>query len=96
MLITLETLLRERELEIRLQQGSSLGKKFDLPNSVQHVLPDHARAIYMKAFNSVWDEYKEGSKRKGSRTREETAHSVAWAVVKKKYQKLGDGKWREK
>ncbi len=67
----------------------------DLPDSVQHVLPKHAKSIYMKAFNNSWDEYKEESKRKEDRTREETAHSVAWAAVKKKYQKTDDGKWHE-
>ncbi|MEI6188339.1 MAG: ChaB family protein [Alphaproteobacteria bacterium] len=71
-------------------------KASDLPDSVQHVLPEHAKAIYMKAFNSAWDEYKEGSKRKLNKTREETAHSVAWAAVKKKYHKSDAGKWQEK
>ena len=28
-------------------------KASDLPDSVQHVLPEHAKAIYMKAFNSA-------------------------------------------
>ncbi len=67
----------------------------DLPDSVQHVLLEHAKHIYMKAFNNAWDEYKEDSKRKEGRTREETAHSVAWAAVKKKYQKSDNGKWHE-
>lgn len=34
-------------------------KASELPDSVKHVLPSHAQHIYMKSFNSAWDEYKE-------------------------------------
>lgn len=62
----------------------------DLPDSVQHVLPSHAQEIYKKAFNAAYDEYAE----RGPEGREETAHKVAWAAVKKKYRKNEQtGKW---
>lgn len=34
--------------------------KSDLPESVKHVLPSHAQDIYKEAFNSAWDQYKDG------------------------------------
>lgn len=69
----------------------------DLPESVKHVLPKHAQEIYKEAYNNAWDEYKQPSERRGDSTREETAHSVAWAAVKKKYEKNeSTGKWESK
>lgn len=68
----------------------------DLPESVQNVLPDHAQAIYREAFNSAYDEYKSPSDRKGDASREETAHRVAWAAVKQKYEKGADDKWHSR
>jgi cation transport regulator len=62
----------------------------DLPDSVRDNLPAHAQEIYMEAFNSAFDEYKE----RGAKGREETAHKVAWSAVKKKYRKNEKtGKW---
>ena len=49
-----------------------------------------------EAYNSAYKEYAQGSARKGGRTREETAHAVAWSAVKKKYKKGQDGKWHPK
>lgn len=68
----------------------------DLPESVQHALPAHAQDIYKEAFNSAFDEYKDPDDRKKGGSREETAHRVAWAAVKQKYEKGDDGKWHEK
>ncbi len=67
----------------------------DLPDSVTHVLPKHAQEIYAAAFNHAWEEYKSPQKRREQETREETAHKVAWAAVKKKYIKAKDG-WKER
>lgn len=64
-----------------------------LPDSVQNVLPDHAQEIYLAAFNHAWDQYKNPEERRDDASREETAHKVAWAAVKKKYWKQ-DGKWK--
>jgi cation transport regulator len=67
-------------------------KTSELPDSVKDNLPKHAQEIYMSAYNSAWDQYDEPEERRGDDTREETAHKVAWAAVKKKYEKQGD-KW---
>lgn len=55
-----------------------------LPASVRHVLPAHAQDIYRAAFNNAFAEYAESTRR------EEIAHRVAWAAVKKRYFKRGD------
>jgi len=68
----------------------------DLPDSVKKHLPVHAQDIYREAFNHAFEEYKTPSKRKGRVSREETSHKVAWAAVKKKYQKSPDGNWHPK
>lgn len=70
--------------------------KKDLPDSVHHVLPEHAQEIYKEAFNSAWDQYKHSEDRRGDASREETAHKVAWAAVKHDYQKGDDDRWHRK
>lgn len=67
----------------------------DLPESVQHVLPHHAQDIYKEAYNSALMEYKNSSDRRDDDV-EVTAARVAWAAVKKKYEKTKIGKWTEK
>jgi len=58
----------------------------DLPPPIRAHLPPHAREIYLAAFNSAWTQYAS----RDPLQREETAHRVAWAAVKHKYQKVGD------
>ena len=58
----------------------------DLPASVRHVLPPHAQDIYRAAFNNAYDRYGGADAR---------AHRIAWAAVKRRYEKLGDV-WTEK
>jgi cation transport regulator len=58
----------------------------DLPTSVRRHLPEHAQDIFREAFNHAWRTYGE---REPDR-REEIAHRVAWAAVKKRYRKVGD------
>lgn len=58
----------------------------DLPSSVADHLPEHAQTIFRKAFNSAHEQYGE----------EERAFKVAWAAVKKEYEKNDDGKWVKK
>ncbi len=65
----------------------------DLPDQVQNSLPEHAQEIYLEAFNSAWQQYDQPEERRGDNTREETAHAVAWAAVKKVYEKNGEGRW---
>jgi cation transport regulator len=58
----------------------------DLPESITKHLPDHAQSIFRKAFNSAHEQYGE----------EERAFKVAWAAVKKEYEKNDDGMWVRK
>jgi cation transport regulator len=67
----------------------------DLPDQIRGNLPKHAQEIYKEAYNSAWDEYADPSDRRGDASREETAHKVAWAAVKQKYEKQGDS-WVKK
>lgn len=71
-------------------------KTAELPDSVKDNLPKHAQEIYQEAYNSAWDQYKDAEERRGDATREETAHRVAWAAVKKGYEKNNKGKWVQK
>lgn len=64
-------------------------KTSELPDSVRDNLPDGAQEIYLKAFNSAWDEYSDRD------DRDATAHKVAWSAVKQSYEKR-DGAWVEK
>ncbi|MDM8355553.1 ChaB family protein [Pandoraea communis] len=69
----------------------------ELPASIKDHLPVHAQEIYLKAFNSAWDEYRDPGVRRGHESREETAHKVAWAAVKKCYEKdEASGRWHVK
>lgn len=61
----------------------------DLPDSVRDNLPKDAQTIYREAFNSAWDQYR------GEEDREGIAHRVAWAAVKKQYEKRDD-RWVKK
>lgn len=58
----------------------------ELPDSVK-ALPAHAKEIYMKAFNSAFEQYKD----RGDQ-REALAHATAWAAVENSYEKK-DSKW---
>lgn len=67
----------------------------DLPQSVRDSLPQGAQTIYREAFNSAWEQYADPDKRRDDASQEETAHRVAWAAVKKSYEKQGDN-WTKK
>lgn len=64
-----------------------------LPDSVRHVLPPHAQDIYREAFNHAYKKYAEANDRRGDDSREQTAHRVAWAAVKRCYEKGVNGNW---
>ena len=71
--------------------------KSDLPENVRDHLPAHAQDIYMEAYNSAWDQYDEPEERQGDASREDTSHKVAWAAVKKQYEKDDkSGDWKKK
>lgn len=61
-----------------------------LTESVTNALPGHAQDIYKEAFNSAYEQYASAEERRGDESREEAAHRVAWAAVKRSYEK-GDG-----
>lgn len=61
----------------------------DLPPAVRR-MPLHAQEIFQAAFNNAWQSYA----RQGAR-REEIAHRVAWAAVRRRYCKQ-DESWVEK
>ena len=67
----------------------------ELPEKIKNNLPKHAQEIYKEAFNHAWEQYKDPGERRSKTSREETAHKVAWAAVKKKYVKK-EGEWRER
>lgn len=59
-------------------------------------LPEHAQEIYKKAHANALKQYHKPEKRRGGRKQSvEVAHKVAWAAVKKKYEKQGNN-WVEK
>ncbi|GAB4515411.1 MAG: putative cation transport regulator ChaB [Anaerolineae bacterium] len=69
----------------------------DLPDNVRDNVPKHAQEIYLAAYNSAWEQYDEPEERRGDASREETAHRVAWAAVKNKYEKdESSGQWKAK
>ena len=54
----------------------------ELPASVRRHLPDDAQTVYREVFNHAYS--LEGA------TYEEHAHRVAWAAVKRRYEKIGE------
>ena len=54
----------------------------DLPAPIRLHLPAHAQDIYREAFNHAWRRY--------GAEREDVAHKIAWAAVKRQYEKLND------
>jgi len=57
----------------------------ELPDNVKS-LPTHAKEIYMKAFNSAFEQYKDDD------GREAKTHATAWVAVTRGY-KQENGKW---
>lgn len=58
----------------------------DLPPSVRRHLPDHAQDIYREVFNHAYAAHA------GEANREQRAHMIAWAAVKRSYVNAG-GQW---
>jgi len=56
----------------------------DLPPSVRSHLPEHAQSIYREAFNHAYAAHENDPRR------EEAAHRIAWAAVKRSYVKAGN------
>lgn len=64
-----------------------------LPESVKSDLPPPAQDIYRSAFNSAWQDCRKGGV--DALRREETARKVAWAAVRRRFEKVGEG-WQPK
>jgi cation transport regulator len=56
----------------------------DLPPSVRDHLPEHAQDIFREAFNHAFAEHA------GDSRQEEAAFRIAWAAVKRSYEKIGE------
>ena len=61
----------------------------DLPPSVHSHLPEHAQDIFREAFNHAF------AARVGDPRQVEAAFRIAWAAVKREYEKVGD-QWARK
>jgi len=62
----------------------------ELPENIRKNLPKHAQEIYLSAYNTAYERYKNPEERRGDADREEVAHRVAWSAVKQSYEKKGD------
>ena len=60
-------------------------------------LPEYAQHIYKKAHARAVEQYQNPEKRRGGKRQsaEQVAHKVAWAAVKKEYEKMDD-EWVKK
>ncbi len=58
----------------------------ELPDEVKS-LPQHAKEIYLAAFNNAWEQHKDEN---GA---ESKCHAIAWAAVKNKYEKNNQEEW---
>ena len=58
----------------------------ELPEPLRRHLPAHAQDIFRAAFNNAFDRYHDDP------DREEIAHRIAWAAVKRQYRKAS-GIW---
>jgi cation transport regulator len=56
----------------------------DLPPPVRNHLPAHAQDIYREAFNHAYAAHA------GEADRERRSHMIAWAAVKRTFEKTGD------
>jgi len=61
----------------------------DLPPSVRNHLPARAQDIFREAFNHAFAAHE------GDPRQEEAAFRIAWAAVKRRYEKIGDS-WEER
>lgn len=61
-------------------------ENIELPPAARSHLPPHAQDIYREAFNHAFAAHADDPRR------QEAAHRIAWAAVKRRYVKAG-GKW---
>lgn len=56
----------------------------ELPPAIRRHLPAHAQDIFRAAFNHAFEAHR------GDPRQEEIAHRIAWAAVKRMYEKVGN------
>jgi len=56
----------------------------ELPPVIRRHLPAHAQDIFRAAFNHAYEAHR------GDPRQEEIAHRIAWAAVKRVYEKVGN------
>jgi len=59
-------------------------------------LPKRAQEIYEETFSVAYDEIEDADSLEGELQREESAHRVAWAAVKRQYERNASGKWHKR
>ena len=68
----------------------------DLPEAARKHLLKHAQQIYLKAYNSAWEQIRDPKRRRDKTSREATAQRVAWAAVERACCNDADGTWRKR
>ena len=59
----------------------------ELPESIRLDVPGHALRVYLEAYNHAWQEFPNAWSRWENAGREETARHIAWATVRKVFEK---------
>ncbi len=79
------------------EEGEGEGELSEATEKRIDQLPKHAQHIFKKSHANAVEEYQDPDKRRGGKKEsvEEVAHKVAWAAVKKEYEKQ-DGEWVKK
>jgi cation transport regulator len=67
-----------------------------IPEDLKELLPPHAQHIYENAYKKAYEHYQDPKKRRGDESLEAVANKIAWAAVKKDYEKGKDGSWHKK
>jgi len=80
---------RDHRSRLQRRQPMPYGVNADLPPSVRSHLPEHAQDIFREAFNHAHAAHAHDPRQ------EEAAFRIAWAAVKRAYEKVGD-EWLEK
>ncbi|MEX0649467.1 MAG: ChaB family protein [Candidatus Andersenbacteria bacterium] len=62
-------------------------RRSELPKPIKENVPQHGQDIYRKAYNSAYDQH---------HGNEERASKVAWAAVKRKFEKGAEGHWHRR
>lgn len=64
-----------------------------LPADVRRVLPKKAQEVFLRAFNSAWEKYRDPRRVRFKASREDVAIRTAWNAVGEKYRKDDLGSW---